>query len=65
MSHLIREIQDSGKLVILDDGSKWEIGIFDSMETRMWMRMDRIDVSLGKLTNLSQRNKSVDARRKL
>ena len=59
----IREIQDSGKLLILSDGSKWEISSFDSFHTRMWMRMDTIEVQLGKLTN-ETRKQTVDARRK-
>ena len=60
----IKEIQNFGKLVILDDGSKWEINFVDSIRTMLWLPFDRIEESLGKLTNL-RNNQSVVARRKL
>lgn len=63
MTRSVREVQDSGRLVILDDGSKWEVSSFDSFHTRMWLPLDRVDEKLGKLVNTS-RNQAVDARRR-
>jgi hypothetical protein len=65
MNSTILEIKDSGELVILSDGSKWEISSFDAFHTRMWMTFDRVEVGPGKLINLSRGNKSVTARRKI
>lgn len=59
MSKYIREIEDSGKLIILNDSSKWEVGSYDSFTTRMWMIMDNVSVSLNKMTNLSRNNETV------
>jgi len=59
VSKYIREIEDSGKLIILNDSSKWEVGSYDSFTTRMWMIMDNVSVSLNKMTNLSRNNETV------
>jgi hypothetical protein len=64
MRRSIREIQDSGKLIVLDDGSKWEVTSYDAYHTKLWMRSDQIDESFGKLTNLTRGMQSVRARRK-
>ena len=64
MLRSIHDIQDFGKLILLDDGSKLEISSFDAFHTQMWMLMDQVEESLGKLTNVSRGNQSVDARRK-
>jgi hypothetical protein len=59
MSNYIRKIEDSGKLIILDDSSKWEVNSYDAFTTRMWMIMDNVSVSLNKMTNLSRKNETV------
>ena len=64
MSNYIRKIEDSGKLIILDDSSKWEVASYDSFTTRMWMIMDNVSVSLNKMTNLSRNNETVSVTRK-
>ena len=64
MSNYIRNIEDSGKLIILNDSSKWEVGSYDSFTTRMWMIMDNVSVSLNKMTNLSRNNETVSVTRK-
>ena len=50
MSNYIRKIEDSGKLIILEDSSKWEVSSYDAFTTRMWMVMDNVSVSLNKMT---------------
>jgi len=64
MSNYIRKIEDSGKLIILDDSSKWEVSSYDAFTTRMWMIMDNVSVSLNKMTNLSRNNETVSITRK-
>jgi hypothetical protein len=64
MSNYIRKIEDSGKLIILDDSSKWEVSSFDAFTTKMWMTGDNVSVSLNKMTNLSRNNETVSVTRK-
>jgi hypothetical protein len=64
VSNYIRKIEDSGKLIILNDSSKWEVGSYDSFTTRMWMIMDNVSVSLNKMINLSRNNETVSVTRK-
>ncbi len=64
MRRSIREILESGKLIVLDDGSKWEVSPYDAYHTKLWMRSDQIDESFGKLTNLTRGMQFVLARRK-
>ena len=63
MKASVKEIQDSGKVIVLDDGSTWSVSSFDAFNTRMWMRFDSIEINFNKLTNLSRGNPTVDARR--
>jgi len=63
MNNYIKEIQDSGKLIVLDDGSKWAVGSYDSFTTRIWLRMDKITVANNELINTSRRNEKVPATR--
>lgn len=64
MSNYIRKIEDSGKLIILDDSSKWEVDLYDTFTTRMWMIMDNVSVLVNKMTNLSRNNETVSVTRK-
>ena len=63
MKASVKEIQDSGKVIVLDDGSTWSVSSFDAFNTRMWMRFDSIEINFNKLTNLNRGNQTVDARR--
>ncbi len=65
MKQPIKEIKDSGTLIILEDGSKWEINSFDSFHTKMWMKSDLVEVYFGNLKNVSRNNVSVFAKKKL
>lgn len=64
MTLWISEVQESGKLIILSDGSKWGVDTMDSIHTALWLAMDKVEVSTGKLTNLSRSNKTVKVERK-
>lgn len=65
MSQRIREVKDRGKLIILSDGSKWEISSFDAFHTMMWMPFDEIEVGVAHLINVSRRSQRVSAQRTL
>jgi len=64
MRRSIREILESGQLIVLDDGSKWKVSSFDAFHTKLWMRMDQVEESFGKLTNVSRGGQSVSVTRK-
>ena len=63
MKHWIKEIKDFGKLIILDDSSKWEVGMFDRIDTRYWMRLDNVTIAGNKMINHSQRDKTITVKR--
>lgn len=53
----IQEIKYNGRLVILDDGSRWEVDEFDAMTSEMWMEMDRVVVIDGEMYKLDDSEK--------
>ena len=63
MNQIIREVKDGGKLIVLNDGSKWQISSFDAFHTMMWMPFDEIEVGVAHLINVSRRNQRVSAQR--
>ena len=63
MSVWIKEIKDSGKIIILDDSTKWEVDMFDRIDTRLWMKMDSVTVTGNKMTNHGQRDKTISVKR--
>jgi hypothetical protein len=65
MSIWIKEIKDSGKIIILDDSTKWEVDMFDRIDARMWMRMDSVTVKGNKMINHGQRDKTISVKRLL
>ena len=62
MKNWIKEIKDSGKLIILSDNSKWFISSFDAFDTKFWMKLDNVSVKGSKMVSHSQRDKTVDVR---
>jgi len=42
--HTIKSVTNSGKTLILDDLTMWEISIYDSFTTMFWMRFDQVVV---------------------
>jgi hypothetical protein len=40
----IEEVKYDGRLIILDDGSRWEVETFDSSTAEMWGLMDKVVV---------------------
>ncbi|MET0716873.1 MAG: hypothetical protein ABWY34_00550 [Pseudoxanthomonas sp.] len=59
MSYLIQEIHDAGKLIVLDDGSKWAVNAFDAIDTFLWSQSERVEIGLCTLTNVSRTNETV------
>ena len=59
MSYLIQEIHDAGKLIVLDDGSRWAINVIDAMSTPFWSQADRVKIGLCTLTNVSRTYETV------
>lgn len=64
MRQNIKEIKESGKVIVLSDSSEWEVDMFDRMDTRFWMCLDSVTVSGDKMTNHSQRDKTVSVKRR-
>lgn len=62
MSIWIKEIKDSGKIIILDNSTKWEVDMFDRIDARMWMRMDSVTVKGNKMINHGQRDKEISVK---
>lgn len=60
MKYSINEIQDSGQLIILSNGTKYKVSSFDAYHTRIWMKFDEVSVDAFKMTNHSRGNQSVD-----
>jgi hypothetical protein len=53
----IEEIKYDGRLIILDDGSRWEVDSFDSSTAEMWGPMEKvviIDDEMYKLDDLEK-----------
>jgi len=42
--HWIQDISNNGKVVVLEDGSRWEIHRMDRIDTSLWMPTDDITV---------------------
>jgi hypothetical protein len=61
VSHLIQEIKDAGRLIVLDDGSKWTINAADASSTLTWAQSDRVEIGFCTLTNVSRTNETVRA----
>lgn len=61
MALTIQAVKDAGKTIELSDGSRWIVGI-DSYKSSIWLWNDKVEVSPGKLTNLT-RKQSVSAQR--
>lgn len=58
-SYLIKEIHDVGKLIVLEDGSRWAVNILDAMDIPFWSRADRVVIGLCTLTNVSRTYETV------
>jgi len=59
MSIWIKEIKDSGKIILLDDSTKWEVDMFDRIDAKMWTRMDSVTIKGNKMINHGQRDKTI------
>ena len=63
MQNYIFKIEKFGKLIILNDSSKWEVSISDISTAAMWSQLDNVSVSGDKMTNL-ERKETVSVKRK-
>lgn len=42
--HSIKQVQNSGKTILLDDNSKWDVSSFDKYRAMMWFIGDKVNV---------------------
>jgi hypothetical protein len=63
MSIWIKEIIDPGKIILLDDSTKWEVDMFSRIDARYWSRMDSVSIKGNKMINHSQRDKEITVKR--
>ena len=60
--HWLKSKTFDGSIVILEDGSVWEISLLDKLNTTLWIPMDDIIVCNRKLINTDD-NTAVGAKR--
>ena len=60
--HWVKSVQDDGKIVILEDGSVWEIDDGDTADTATWTSGTEIVVCDDKLINTDD-DETVDAKK--
>jgi hypothetical protein len=60
--HWVQEVAGEGKIVILEDGSVWEIGGGDEIDTALWLPITDITACSDKLIN-TEDGEVADARR--
>ncbi len=62
--HSIRKVEDLGQIIILDDGSRWKVSMFDKSKSMMWIPLDEVTIQpsgiIYKLTHL-KRKETVEA----
>ena len=64
-NHFITKISNFGKLIVLEDGSRWEVSSIDKTTSMIWMITDNVLVeslygNRCKITNI-KRKESVEA----
>lgn len=60
--HWIKSASSDGRIVILEDGSVWEVDPVDRIDSMLWLPTSDVIACEDKLTNTDD-NESVDARR--
>jgi len=63
MKNWIKEIKESGKIIILDDSTIWEVDTFNRIDVRMWMRFDNVTVSGNKMTKHGIKDEIITVKR--
>jgi hypothetical protein len=63
MKNWIKEIIDSGRVIILDDSSKWEVDTLDRIEARFWMRLDNVTIAGNKMIKHGHRDKTITVKK--
>ena len=64
-NHFITKISDFGRLIVLEDGSRWDVSSIDKATSMMWLITDNVLVESAydnrcKITNI-KRKESVEA----
>jgi hypothetical protein len=44
MTHRVTRVENLGGVVVLDDGSKWEVQMMDKSKSMMWLMSDQVKV---------------------
>lgn len=60
--HWVVSVSDSGRIVVLEDGSVWEINPLDTISTMLWLPTTAIVACSDRLIN-TEDNEAVAARR--
>jgi len=42
--HWVKKVMDNGRMVVLEDGSLWEVGILDRIDAALWLPLSGITV---------------------
>jgi len=59
MKQFISEVQDFGKILVLGSGSKYRVGIVDSVKTMLWLPAQQVSVSGFIMVNHGRQGESV------
>ena len=60
--HWIQSKYDGGSIIVLEDGSVWQVSSFDTIDSNLWLQTDNIVACDDKLINTDDRS-TVEARR--
>lgn len=60
--HWVQEVLNDGEIVILEDGSVWQVDLVDAIDSSLWLPTSDIIACEDKLINTDD-NESVDATR--
>jgi hypothetical protein len=60
--HWIKSVSGRGEIVVLEDGSVWQVSSIDRIDSTLWSSMDDIVACDGRLVNTDQ-GETVDAKR--
>ena len=46
MRHWVQSVENGGALVVLEDGSRWEVRAIDRIHTMLWLPVDDVEVRM-------------------
>lgn len=58
--HTIKSVKDSGKIIVMEDNSKWEVYSLDKFTSKIWGFADRVTIkpSIGSKFRIERETKS-------